>query len=253
MKLQNGHKNGQASIQEGEVGSTSPSSFMGSHEALWIGAAKMFPDLTRDDVFRLETRRLWLRWPRHADVAAIVRLAGEKQVAEMTALVPHPYPDEAAVTFVFESRKGNALGRSLRMAIAPRKKPQQLIGMIGIDPAPEDGRPHLGYWLGKPHWGKGYATEAARALVDAWFAYTEADELTSAARTANPASRRVLEKCGFAHAGTGPMAFPARAGVLPVDRFRLDRRAWERLTPWADSGLVPHRRPRERLELAAAL
>ena len=41
----------------------------------------MFPDLTRDDVFRLETRRLWLRWPREADVPSLVRLAGEKVVA----------------------------------------------------------------------------------------------------------------------------------------------------------------------------
>ena len=48
----------------------------------------MFPDLTRDDVFRLETRRLWLRWPRQADAQAIVRLAGEKSVAEMTARLP---------------------------------------------------------------------------------------------------------------------------------------------------------------------
>ena len=133
----------------------------------------MFPDLTRDDVFRLETRRLWLRWPRHADGPAMVRLAGDKAVAERTARIPHPYSLEAATTFVFESRKANALGRALRMAIAPRGKPQGLIGMIGIEPGP-DGRPHLGYWLGTPYWGKGYATEAARALIDAWFAYTDA-------------------------------------------------------------------------------
>ena len=56
----------------------------------------MFPDLTRDDVFRLETRRLWLRWPRLADVQAIVRLAGEKAVADMTARIPHPYHPEDA-------------------------------------------------------------------------------------------------------------------------------------------------------------
>jgi RimJ/RimL family protein N-acetyltransferase len=212
----------------------------------------MFPDLTRDDVFRLETRRLWLRWPRHADVPALVRLVGEKAVAEMTARIPHPYPPEAATSFVFEARKGNALGRSLAMAIAPRKAAAQLIGMIGIEPGPEDGRPHLGYWLGRPHWGKGYATEAARALVDAWFAYTDAGELTAAARTVNPASRRVLEKCGFAYAGAGRMAFPARGGVLPVDRFVLERRAWAGLKPWADSGLVPHRRPGDGPPLARA-
>jgi RimJ/RimL family protein N-acetyltransferase len=171
-------------------------------------------------------------------------------VAEMTASIPHPYPPDGATAFVFESRKGNALGRSLRMAIAPRKKPQQLIGMIGIEASPEDGRPHLGYWLGAPHWGKGYATEAARALVDAWFAYTEAAALTSAARIVNPASRRVLEKCGFAHAGGGRMAFPARGGVFPVDRFVLERPVWAALTPWTDSGFVPHGCPAKERALA---
>ena len=65
----------------------------------------MFPDLTRDDVFRLETRRLWLRWPRQADAQAIVRLAGEKAVAEMTARLPHPYPAEAADRFILEARR----------------------------------------------------------------------------------------------------------------------------------------------------
>ena len=212
----------------------------------------MFPDLTRDDVFRIETRRLWLRWPRHGDVEAIVRLAGETAVAEMTASIPHPYAPADAAGFVFESRKGNALGRFLRMAVAPRKKPAQLIGMIGIEPGPEDGRPHLGYWIGSPYWARGYATEAARALVDAWFAYTEAGELTSAARAVNPASRRVLEKCGFAHAGTSAMAFPARGDVFPVDRFVLDRRDWAGLKPWSDAGLEPHGHPRGRAELAAA-
>jgi hypothetical protein len=54
----------------------------------------MFPDLTRDDVFRLETRSLWLRWPRIADAAAIARQAGEKAVAEMTANIPHTYPPQ---------------------------------------------------------------------------------------------------------------------------------------------------------------
>jgi RimJ/RimL family protein N-acetyltransferase len=199
----------------------------------------MFPDLTRDDVFRLETRRLWLRWPRQADVEAIVRLAGDKAVADMTASLPHPYPPDAATSFVFETRKGNALGRSLGMAIAPRGQPTQILGMVGIAPSPEDGRPALGYWLGAPHWDKGFGTEAARALIDAFFAYADGRELTASARVINPASRRVLEKCGFAHAGTGLMPFPARGGVFPVDHFRLDRRCWQSLKAWTQTGLLP--------------
>jgi len=202
----------------------------------------MFPDLTRDDVFRLETRRLWLRWPRLADAQALVRLAGEKAVADMTARIPHPYDPHDADSFVFHARQSNAEGSALELAITPKGRPNALIGMVGISPSPEDGRPHLGYWLGIPHWGQGYATEAARALIDAFFAYTPHGELTSSARVINPGSRRVLEKCGFAYQGTGLMAFPARGGLFPVDQLRLDRRAWESLKSWSHTGFVPNAR-----------
>ncbi|MBY0296503.1 MAG: GNAT family N-acetyltransferase [Methylobacterium sp.] len=208
----------------------------------------MFPDLTRDDVFRLETRRLWLRWPRQADAQAIVRLAGEKAVAEMTARIPHPLDPPQADDFILRARRDNAEGRALTMAVTPRRQPQTLIGVVGIEPDAE-GAPHLGYWLGMPHWGQGLATEAARAMIDAFFAYTEGVELTSAARVVNPASRRVLEKCGFAAVGSGLQAFPARGGVFPVDHFRLDRRAWDSLKTWHAAGLVfdRHRTPSEGL------
>ncbi|KMO18250.1 GCN5 family acetyltransferase [Methylobacterium indicum] len=198
----------------------------------------MFPDLTRDDVFRLETRRLWLRWARQADAQALVRFAGEKAVAGMTARIPHPLDPPSVDNFILESRRANADGRALVMAITPRRHPAQAIGIVSIEPDPEGGAPHLGYWLGTPHWGQGLATEAARAMIDAFFAYTEGDELSSSARVVNPASRRVLEKCGFASVGSGLQAFPARGGVFPVDRFRLDRRAWDSLKTWHAAGLV---------------
>jgi RimJ/RimL family protein N-acetyltransferase len=214
----------------------------------------MFPDLTRDDVFRLETRRLWLRWPRLADVQAIVRLAGDRAVAEMTALIPHPYSEQDAERFVFHARSANAQGDGLTLAITPKGKPNALIGTVGITASPE-GEPHLGYWVGVPHWGQGHATEAARGLVDAFFAYTPGRALTSAARVINPASRRVLEKCGFAFQGSGFKEFRARGGFLPVDHFRLDRRAWESLKAWGHADFVHDPAPAKGLapqELAAA-
>lgn len=210
----------------------------------------MFPDLTRDDVFRLETRRLWLRWPRQADAQGLARLAGEKAVAEMTARLPHPYPPDGADRFILEARKSNTEGRGLTLAVT--RKGNGPIGMVGIGPSPEDGLPHLGYWLGLPHWRQGYATEAARALIDAFFAYTDGRELTSSARVVNPASRRVLEKCGFAFQGAGMMHFPERGGVFPVDRFRLDRRMWESLKSWSRTGFVPSARDERAGELEAA-
>ena len=199
----------------------------------------MFPDLTRDDVFRLETRRLWLRWPRLADAAAIVRLAGEKVVADMTGIIPHPYPPGEAEKFVFAARQANADGRRLVMAITPRAKPNQLIGTVEIR-CDVPSAPVLGYWLGTPHWGQGLATEAARSLIDAFFAYTEGKELLASARVVNPDSQRVLEKCGFSHVGSGLDSFPARGGLLPVDKFRLDRRKWQSLKTWSSSDYVPH-------------
>jgi RimJ/RimL family protein N-acetyltransferase len=198
----------------------------------------MFPDLTRDDVFRLETRRLWLRWPRQADVQAIVRLAGEKAVAEMTARIPHPLKAADVESFILRTRRENTDGAGLTVAITPKGKPNAVIGMVGIAVEPELGLPHLGYWIGTPHWGEGYATEAARALIDAFFAYGSERELTSSARVVNPASRRVLEKCGFAAVGSGLRSFPARGGLFPVDHFRLDRRAWDSLKTWHAAGLV---------------
>ena len=200
----------------------------------------MFPDLTRDDVFRLETRRLWLRWPRHADVASLVQLAGEKVVAEMTSRLPHPYGPADAEAFVLAARQANADGRRLAMAITPRAQPGLAIGAVVIS-CDVPGAPRLGYWLGLPHWGNGYATEAARSLVDAFFGYTGGKELTASVRVINPDSRRVLEKCGFAVTGSGLEAFPARGGLLPVDHLRLDRRKWESLKTWSASDYVPQR------------
>jgi RimJ/RimL family protein N-acetyltransferase len=98
----------------------------------------------------------------------------------------------------------------------------------------------------------GYATEAARALIDAFFAYTPQGELTSSARVINPGSRRVVEKCGFAYQGTGLMTFPARGGLFPVDQLRLDRRAWESLKSWSHTGFVPHPKGEAMAEFALA-
>ena len=195
----------------------------------------MFPELTRDDVFRLETRRLWLRWPRIADATAILRLAGEKAVAEMTASIPHPYPTQAVDPFVFATRKGNALGEHLVLAITPRDKPNELIGMIGAHKQ-ASGRPFIGYWLGTPHWNKGYATEAVQALIDTMFSLVEIDAIEADTRVINPASRRVLEKSGFRQEGSFLKSLPARGGLFPCEQFRLDRSTWAALKSWSASG-----------------
>ena len=71
----------------------------------------MFPEIARDEVFRLETRRLWLRWPRAADASALRALASDWEVARLTAALPHPYASADADQFIGDSREDNLRGR----------------------------------------------------------------------------------------------------------------------------------------------
>jgi RimJ/RimL family protein N-acetyltransferase len=195
-------------------------------QKIWRGNIVMFLELTRDDVFTLETPRLWLRWPRVADSASIQRLAGEKDVALMTANLPYPYPDGAAEGFVFAARKGNALGSMLAMALVAKAKPQELIGMIGLRAIPDSERLELGYWLGKPHWNKGLMSEAARAMVDVAFRLSETASIEAGALPENGGSQRVLAKAGFTAIGTGLRPAPARGGFISTNLYRLEHSQW---------------------------
>ena len=87
--------------------------------------------------------------------------------------------------------------------------------------------------MASPYWGKGYATEAARAVIDHAFTALGHQDLLAGARVSNPASRRVLEKCGFQWTGVELRRVRAIASSAPCDRFRLDRRLWASLKSWS--------------------
>lgn len=186
----------------------------------------MFPDLLRDDVFRLETKRLWLRWPRAADATEIARLAGDADVAGATARVPHPYPADAAIAFVLLARRENSEGRSAVFVVTTKRRPSIPLGTIGLDDAGK-GKLTLGYWLGKPHWNRGMISEAAAAMVEFAFTWTAATEIVATAQVENAASRRVLEKCGFVFVEQDFVVAPARSGPMLCDRFALRRAEWQ--------------------------
>lgn len=187
----------------------------------------MFPDLLRDDVFRLETARLWLRWPRLADVPALVAQGGEREVAEMTASIPHPYTKQDAANWVFASRAGNANGEALVLALTLKDRPGDVIGAIGLH-AGRGKTALLGFWLGRPFHGRGLMSEAAGALVDLAFKLGAAAEIHARTRVENAPARRVLEKCGFSPDGEGPVDLPARKGVFVCARYLLQSGAQQR-------------------------
>jgi len=185
----------------------------------------MFPDLARDDVFRLETARLWLRWPRSSDDAAIHRFCSLWDVARFTARIPHPYPPGSAERFIYAAREANASGRDLTLVLAPKKGKREVIGSISLESRGAD-RLTLGFALAPEYWNEGLATEAACVMVKAGFVLTPAVEILASASIDNPASRRVLEKCGFELVSTGPKGAPARGGLVESHNFSLTRRAW---------------------------
>ncbi len=176
----------------------------------------------------LETERLSLRRPTLADVKAIARLANDRRIAENTRRLPHPYSQEHAIDFV---RYTAVEPREIAFLIEQNFEP---VGIVGINMTEPD-TPELGYWLGVDHWGQGIGTEAARATIDYFFEEFSGDTLFAGARVTNPASRKVLEKCGFQWTGVELHRFEALGCSTPVDKFRLSRGVWSSLKQWGSS------------------
>ena len=173
----------------------------------------------------LETERLSLRKPTLADVKGIARIVNDRRIAENTRRLPHPYRQDDAVRFIKDMAKARA---ETVFLIEEHHTP---IGMVGIDWRQPDS-PELGYWLGVEYWGRGFGTEAARAVIDYAFEEFDIEHMISGARVVNPASRNILEKCGFQWTGVELHRFDALGSSSPVDCFRLTRGVWASLKSW---------------------
>ena len=173
----------------------------------------------------LETERLVLRAPRLEDAKAVAQLANDRRIAENTARIPHPYALVDAEKFIASI---NRVDGEIAFLITREKI---VLGAVGIAMTERE-PPEIGYWLGVKFWGHGYATEAVRAVIDHAFEDLDCEALAAGARVTNPASRRVLEKCGFQWTGVGLTRIRALASSAPIDRFRLERSIWRSLKSW---------------------
>ena len=184
--------------------------------------------MTKDVII---TDRLILRNIGARDAETIATLIDNYKIAVMLARVPYPYKIEDARQFIALTKDPPADERVFALCL--KDKAGTLIGICSYERR-QSVEPELGYWLGVPYWGNGYATEAARAVIDHAFADLGCDALVSGARVSNPASRRVLEKCGFQWTGVGLYRIRALNSSAPIDRFRLDRRLWASLKSWGN-------------------
>ena len=185
-------------------------------------AAGMLPE----DGCLLTTSQLVLRPPRDDDAEALASIANNRKIAEQTRRMPHPYGIEDARRWI------GSLAQSQECAfLITRKNDHRIVGASGFGIG-DTGDHEVGYWLGEAFWGNGYATEAARAVIDYAFANRPITLINSRCRVVNEASRRVLVKCGFQLVGTGMSMGRSYGGPVPVDEFVLERSVWESLKQW---------------------
>lgn len=156
----------------------------------------------------IQTRRLLLRPMAEADAPAVYEYSKHPDVGPRAGWKPH-----GSLAETREIMRAVFLGRDDVWAIV-RRADGKLIGSIGLipDPARENGRTRMvGYALDAACWGQGYMTEAVRGALRHAFGALSLDLVSATCYPGNPASRRVLEKCGFRLEG----------------RRRLAKRLWD--------------------------
>lgn len=149
----------------------------------------------------LTTPRLLLRGFQLEDAPRVALLAGDFDVARMVSSIPHPYEEELAVEWIQGHPNQLNSQTALHYAIHLRED-DLLIGAIGLQFDRQNQSAELGYWIGKPYWHQGYATEAARAVLEFAFRELGLNRVEARHMTKNPASGRVMQKIGMTYEGT---------------------------------------------------
>jgi [ribosomal protein S5]-alanine N-acetyltransferase len=152
----------------------------------------------------ITSNRLTLRPLTLADAARVCELVGNYEVSKMISRAPYPYALEDANQWIGTHAAIRAAGTDFPYAITTLE--DGVIGVIGLHASTRlsdvvTGAFELGYWLGQPYWGLGYATEAGHALIEAYDADLGPKPLVSGHFTENPQSGHVLEKLGFHYVG----------------------------------------------------
>ena len=157
-----------------------------------------------------------MRPPVLADAARVSLLAGDYDVASMTAVIPHPYSEAMAAEWIAGAVRGEE-GVAFMIDFD-----RTLIGCTGYRAFSSD-HGELGYWIGKPYWGAGFATEAAKALIAHAFDHEDFSHLMARHFTGNDASEHILKKLGFECEGQDMRECLAQAQTVPCLSYRLDR------------------------------
>ena len=147
----------------------------------------------------LRTERLVLDAFHLLDAEATERMVSEYELSRFTLNIPHPYPTGESLVWI--AGHAGEFERGEGVAFAVRLHGETLVGCVGVRVERRHDRGELGYWIGCPYWGRGYATEAARVCAGFAFDHFDLHKLAAVRDPANPASGKVLEKIGMSKEG----------------------------------------------------
>lgn len=151
----------------------------------------------------LITKRLVLRSFTLGDKDRVLKLAGQKEIAAMTLSIPHPLEPEDVEQWLRERRNKFEEEEGVVWAVCENEEgdPGKLVGAIGLQKDKLNNSAELGFWIGKPYWGKGYATEAGKRVIRYAFSEIGLNRVEAKHFVENKASNRVLEKLGMQFEG----------------------------------------------------
>lgn len=160
----------------------------------------------------VKTERLLLRPFRAADAEDVTRLLNNLNVSRWLTRVPYPYAREDALWYFDKAADSDLVS----CAVCDK---DGLVGCVSIEET-------LGYWFGEPFWGRGYASEAARALVGHHFA-SNSETLLSGYHLGNDGSRNVLKKLGFMPTQTHTAQSQSLGVEVKTQGMELTKTRWE--------------------------
>jgi RimJ/RimL family protein N-acetyltransferase len=174
----------------------------------------------------LETRRLILRPLALADAPAIQRHFNNWNIIKNLALVvPWPYPDDGADTFIRQQLDKIAAGEEIyQWVLVLRDGDGGAIGNIRFHSQPEGAKGNRGFWLAEPYWNLGLMTEAVAAVNDFVFDTLGLESFEVCNVASNAASRRVKQKTGAEFVGLIELAH--HNGQTTSEKWRVTREVW---------------------------
>ncbi len=167
------------------------------------------------------TRQLELRPLRTDDAQQIADYFQDWDVVKQTVSVPFPYDERSALTWIARVRRRTEAGSQYVFAL-DRRSDQEMVGSVALTRGTDTSRAELGYWLGKPHWGFGYASEAVRTMSEFGIGSLGLSHIDAAVFRENQASARVLEKAGFKKGRNVVRRYPDRGGKRHVIEYSLE-------------------------------